>query len=253
MALNKSAVSFENVRRMSSSSLNKLNKDQLQAALKDAIDSSNRRPDAEVDPVGIASLVSQEINKVLQPLIKHIEQLTSDYKALREELNSLHRSFEVNQEKMKLEILEEMRQRNLRRKCIIVSGVEEHQSGTISDKEDADRKVIKDIFEEIDCENVGATNVRRIGRRDSTNGKPRLICVTVESKDDKMSTLRNSKKLRTSDNFKGVYINPDMTIMERNQRKTLLEELKRRRELGENVVIRHNKIVSAPSLTHNFR
>ena len=89
MTLNKSVVSFENVRRMSSSSLNKLNKDQLQAALKDAIDSSNRRPDAEVDPVGIASLVSQEINKVLQPLIKHIEQLTSDYKALREELKMI--------------------------------------------------------------------------------------------------------------------------------------------------------------------
>ena len=68
----------------------------------------------------------------------------------------------------------------------------------------------------------------------------------------KREVLRNAKKLRnsSSDLLKKVYINPDLTVKQKEADKLLREEMWTRRGNGENVAIHRNKIIT---VEHNVR
>ena len=68
----------------------------------------------------------------------------------------------------------------------------------------------------------------------------RVVCVDAANK---FEILRNSKCLRDSDEFKGIYINPDQTQLQRMEAYNLRQELKQRRAAGEDVLIRRGEIV----------
>ena len=55
--------------------------------------------------------------------------------------------------------------------------------------------------------------------------------------------MQKAKNLRNSTTFKNVYINPDLTIRQQKESKALRDELKKRRNNGESVVIRNGEVV----------
>ena len=55
--------------------------------------------------------------------------------------------------------------------------------------------------------------------------------------------LSAAKQLRHSQNFKNVFINPDLTKAEREKNKLLRSEVKRRRDAGEKVFLRGGQII----------
>ena len=55
--------------------------------------------------------------------------------------------------------------------------------------------------------------------------------------------MGEAKNLRKSEQWKGVYISPDLTPSEREEGKKLRDELKARRARGEQVIIRRGRIV----------
>ena len=63
----------------------------------------------------------------------------------------------------------------------------------------------------------------------------------------KREILRNAKKLRTSDSeiLKKIFINPDLTTAQKAIDKKLREDMWKRRENGENVIIHRGQIVTA--------
>ena len=75
--------------------------------------------------------------------------------------------------------------------------------------------------------------------------------------DMKRQMLKNAKKLKNTnkERLKRVIITNDMTVTERERSKKLREELRRRREAGEeNLTIRNNKIMkrtTAPEESSN--
>lgn len=85
---------------------------------------------------------------------------------------------------------------------------------------------------------------KRIGSANTT--KPRILIVTLNCLSLKNEILKNAPKLKDivfpGSNAK-VFISPDQTKLQREQRKTLRIELKARLENGENVMISQNKIV----------
>ena len=52
--------------------------------------------------------------------------------------------------------------------------------------------------------------------------------------------------------FRGVFVNQDLTLIQQKEEKSLREELKLRKSSGENVVIRRGKIVYADENRRNF-
>ena len=213
--------------------------------------------DTTVNPqqmsLNIASLVSEQINKLLQPLVNQIQQLLNDYKKLSDEMDQLRQEHMQAKEKLTESILEEVRQREMRRDYIIISGVPEQQGDTAGDRKDADASVIKEIADELEC-SLSFSVAYRIGK--PVSGRPRLLRVKCVDADERASLLRNARKLRDTDvpHLKSVYINPDRTLLERERRKKMMEEVKSRRLAGERVTIRHGKIVAQddPNTVQNF-
>lgn len=91
--------------------------------------------------------------------------------------------------------------------------------------------------------------IHRIGN--IGEGRNRLLRVVCRNEDSKLKVLQHAKQLRKSLTFRKVFINQDLTLMQRNEGKRLRDEFKRRKSLGEDVVWRYGRIVSAA--TRDFR
>ena len=79
-----------------------------------------------------------------------------------------------------------------------------------------------------------------------TKGERPLMILKFNNQQARDQVLSDSKKLFRSsdDNVRRVFLNPDLTIIQRMEFKKLREELKRRRAAGERVTIRGDSIVT---------
>ena len=91
---------------------------------------------------------------------------------------------------------------------------------------------------------VHITAATRLGKKEPNKMRPLHVCLDNEM--TKRKVLSRSSQLRSKPDWENVYVNPDMTLAERNATNRLLrQELKERRNRGEkNLIIRRNKIVS---------
>ena len=88
-------------------------------------------------------------------------------------------------------------------------------------------------------------DIYRVGRQ--SVDRPRTLILKLSSVADKADILKNSRKLKhlpDLDARRNVIIKPDLTKMQQKENKELQMELKRRRSLGESVIIRSGKIIS---------
>ena len=79
---------------------------------------------------------------------------------------------------------------------------------------------------------------------DRTTKKPRPILVELKNQEHRNKILRKAKTLYDHKEWKGVYINRDMTAREREEEYQLRKELREKRLKGEtNLVIKNGKII----------
>jgi len=91
--------------------------------------------------------------------------------------------------------------------------------------------------------------VARLGQKLSK--KPHSLLVKVNDVETHKQILAYAPKLRFSNTWSQVYIQPDMSLKEREAHKRLYEELKKWRNAGENnLVIQNGKIVSYIPRSH---
>ena len=141
-----------------------------------------------------------------------------------------------------------MDKRNYKRLNLVFSGIEELASGDTDDRRSHDEAAVNDISKELSVGIVDGFKTMRIGR--PGDSKPRLLKAVFTSLGDRNALLRKGKSLRTSSKYKQVFINPDLTALQRHSNKQLRAELKRRREAGERVKIRGERIVK--QMDQNF-
>ena len=112
------------------------------------------------------------------------------------------------------------------------------------DESDEDNEEVKDEDNVSQlCVTLGVprrmiTSYSRVGRK--KNGRSRPMRLRIRSFEDKVTCLRNSRKLKPA----GVFLKHDLTPAQLAEEKPLVEELKRRRANGENAFIRNGMIVS---------
>ena len=131
-----------------------------------------------------------------------------------------------------------------KRKCnIVISNMTESQASTGEERKVHDIKKLTNIIKEELKIHVRIENAFRAGKRQEN--KPRLLIATLPSEACKWDVLKAAKMLRDSENteVKGMYINKDLTVLEREQNKKLRDEVKRRKSEGENVKIIKGKCV----------
>lgn len=149
------------------------------------------------------------------------------------------------------DVCQETAERWRRRKYLIINGIAEHPSGDIEERRARDVERVTDLTRELGFVAFLPEEVSRIGRINST--RPRPLRFKCRDTAIRAQILRNSKKLRNSQCFRNTFVNPDLTIAQRKRNAELRIELKRRRDSGENVTIRHGRIVDMRESNHqNF-
>ena len=147
--------------------------------------------------------------------------------------------------------MDEQKERERRSCNLILHNIPESTSDDPEERKQHDSSKVEEVLDYLDIassqENEALKPIR-LGRK--TDGdKPRLMRVTVESTVIKKDVLSKARSLRNSrdENLSKVFISPDLTPKEREVNKKLRDELRTRRNNGDNVMIRNGKIVEARS------
>ena len=179
--------------------------------------------------------VKKQLELLTGMLHNVLERLTQMENGGTQTLNSnLEKKIEDVVEAKLQDALEEQRAKEAKKLNLIVVNLRESGSANLSEAKEEDKKAFEGLLKEILPEDdIQVQNPIRLGRRQIGN-KPRLLRVSVSEEKTKWNIIKNAHKLNSNGkrNYK-IYINPDQTLKEREEYKTLKEELDRRTAEGE--------------------
>ena len=141
--------------------------------------------------------------------------------------------------------MEEEREKSRRRNNAIFQGIPEAVSDISTARLDHDTGIINDILKQLDMPNTQYEKALRLGKRDPENVKPRPVLIEFKDSKARDMLLRRATNLaKAPDSFKDIYIQPDRTKKEREERRKLVKELKSRQAEGDvRWKIARNKLV----------
>ena len=202
------------------------------------------------------SALENILSRKLDPMMKKLETISDTIGKLQTRVDNLQAECAELKKSNALEreeICREATERLYRRKYLILSGAPEQKSGTGDDRRMADAKLIVAVAEAAGVKDfdIQPSDVSRIGQLRSE--RPRLLRFKCSDTETRMSLLRRSRDLKNHDEYCRFYINPDQTKLQRESAKLLRAELKSRRDKGEDVIIKHGKIVDKSTLSSHFQ
>lgn len=171
----------------------------------------------------------QEINKVQE----NLEKLNENFNKKLEHMELKTKELEEKFEKQQIH-LEKLEQR-LKKRNIIFFGVEEKEK-SYNDLEEIMLRLLNHTMK-ISCEQRDLELVRRLGKK---NGNVRPVVLTVTTMGLKIKILRNKSLLKDCN----IYLKEDYTPKILQKRKDLQKEFLSRREQGEKVILKQDKIIS---------
>lgn len=195
-------------------------------------------------------------DKSLTDMTKKLDDVIKGFKRVEESLLNKETNMETLIEEKVAMFLEEKKEREDRECNLIFHNLPESTSEIIDDRKTHDADEVTATLEAIDIDDVDIFKPIRLGKKDTSNTRPRLLKITVSSGATKRQVLKNARKLRECDNdaMKKVYITPDLTYQERCQNRKLRQDLKYRRENGEeDLIIKNGRIVKGDQNFRTFR
>ena len=223
----------EEVRRLSPAELRKLNKDQLQFALRTLI--NEPAEDTAAGPgVVQMSRIESKLDDLLPKWTKEKEALNKQIQELRKEKEKIAET--LSQHQRMLESIEAER----RAANVIMTGVPEDQLGGAT----TDIEKVKLVLSTIGQQAVEVRSVERLGTqqqdRRQTSGpasRPyrRPLKVVLKNADSRKDVLDSARQLKTSDAiFRSIYVKKDMHPLVRKEFDRLRGVEKREKERPEN-------------------
>ncbi|XP_052742284.1 uncharacterized protein LOC128198873 [Bicyclus anynana] len=167
-------------------------------------------------------------------------KVQEDLKTINENINQKFENIEVKtkeleqkleQQQMHLDRLDQQ----LKKRNIIIFGLEE-QENYYSQLEEIVLDLLNKVMK-IPCDQRDIESVKRLGKK---KGNVRPVVVTLTTMGLKLKVLRSKNLLKNT----RVYLKEDFTPKILQKRKELQEEFLSRREKGENVVIKYDKIIT---------
>ena len=192
-------------------------------------------------------------SKVADQLSSQIKEMV--HKPIEQQLKSLEKASKqpnVITADTASKVVDEYRDMERRKWNLIVFNAPEPKSTESSQRKAEDREFFNSLIDHIGIDPVDVIDVVRLGAK--TSDKLRPLRVQFNNLGHRRSVLVNAKKLRdsSSDVFKGVYINPDLSVKERQVQRNLRSELARRKENGESdIFIRRGRIVKQRNSSHS--
>lgn len=195
---------------------------------------------------------------------KKIENIESEQKEIKTEMQTLKNStqavdgkiasLESDLLKLKMssnetgvlynDLLAELSEQNLRKKNILMAGIQEPQSTSPKERHDFDRQVVIKNLTQILENCPEPIKLMRVGKYKQNENRPIKICFASEETVKSIMRKRNDMKLDT------VKIFSDQTPYQKTQYKNLRDELNRRVANGEDN-LRIKYIKGAPRIVNN--
>ena len=222
----------EEVRRLSPAELRKLNKDQLQFALRTLI--NEPAEDTAAGP-GVV-----QMSRIMAKLDDLLAKWTREKEALNKQIHDLQKDKEkmaetLSQHQRMLESIEAER----RAANVTMTGVPEEQLGGAT----TDIEKVKLVLSTIGQQAVEVRSVERLGsqqqerRQPSGSSRPyrRPLKVVLKNADSRKDVLDSARQLKTSDAiFRSIYVKKDMHPLIRKEFDRLRAVEKREKERPEN-------------------
>ena len=211
------------------------------------------------------SEIRKESVKILEKLstlegrIEKIEyslsHLTSKQNDQEAKIAALANQIDEMRSSVPKQMYDEMYERLRRSKNVIISGASEHVDGNVQERRQKDHEFVEMLLRKLNVSLNEMDKITRIGKIKSNPN--RLIRVTFSGVEAAAHVLQSAKSLRSQNEYKKIFINPDRTPFQQRQFAELRRELKSRKELGEDVVIFRGEIINKDDFerkTHqNFR
>jgi hypothetical protein len=109
--------------------------------------------------------------------------------------------------------ISELNEREKRKKNVIIYGVPESSKEVLTEKRAEDEQIIKGVLDSIGKSEIKPVYSRRLRSKDAS--KPGPILVELSDASLRNPVLLAARNLRSNENYKTVYISPDLTEAER--------------------------------------
>ena len=200
--------------------------------------------------------MAQVEEKIYQTVDKMIEEKIGNQTQTQEKLDNMLKDMketETNLEKkIQTEVkiyLDKANEKESRKNNLIIMRLPEQETENPEEELKKDEIEIKKIFDQTNPELkseltkiLNENKIKRLGRKKTDKTKPRPIKVTLPDGDMKEQIFKGCKNLKNS-TFKNISIQNDLTLEEREEGFKLRQEMRERKEKGEDICIFRGKII----------
>ena len=172
--------------------------------------------------------------KQMEEMQRKMNQVDTKWKRMEEDMKEFIA-------KTVIEVMEEREEKLKKMKNVVIFNLREPDTGNLSmkEKKEQDQAVCKDIItNELGVEDVEIMETIRLGKQEPTareGVRPRALLVRLTDVQTKWEIVKTAKKLKEAkkEDYRNVFIVPDLTHKERAAEKELRDQLKEKREKGE--------------------
>ena len=210
-----------------------------------------------IEEIATQTLKIDALSDIVKTLQQQNEMILNLYKNCSEEKIEAKIDIKIT------ETLEEQKQKDEIKNNAIIFNIEEREGeGEEADKEDVEivKQVLKTVNPSFDTSLLNQDTVQRLGKKrtklhTNSNGnlligqscnrpvKPRPLRVVFPNQSQKMAILKNAKKLKDNENMSKIGITNEKTHKQREADSKLREELKARKEMGDDVMIYRGSVI----------
>jgi hypothetical protein len=166
----------------------------------------------------------------LDDIITENNLLKDRVNQLESKLSEVERGLVNNKNISNEKFFSELTDRQSRAHNIILFNVPEFSSSVPADKCSDTSSFIENVFSTIGL-SMRPVSVRRLGK---ITGKSRPLRLVLPTPADVFEIFKVKRKLLNDSKFSSVRVSSDLTVLQRDYLKSILSELKSRRENGEN-------------------
>lgn len=225
--------------------------------------STNSNPDSSCE--NLKTMFASFKNEIIQSFKEEIASLKNSISTLVIRINKLEADNNLLQSKYNDLVLktndqssginktcslvaDELKRRDMKEKNLIIYGLPESPIGSVTERENYDHEKCSEIFACLGFTDVAIGKPVRIGKRHD-NGK-RLLRVTLFNTTQKYEILSQAKRLRHHQRFNGIYVQPDLTHIQRQIQFALRKDLREKRANGEDMTVQNGRLVDNEPSSH---
>ena len=199
--------------------------------------------------------VDQKINDRIQQFEDKNNKAIDEIRTQVTDISQNKQDILAVEEKIKVQLsesLDELREREERKNNLIFFNVKESTKEDDDEAIQEDIQIIKSIIQYTNPElpkvidKITEEKTIRLGKRPAPNdqsSKPRPIKLTLPQESDKYKIMKNSFKLKTFKEHPKIGVRLDLSKQQQLEEKALKEEVERRRNLKEDVMIFRGQVI----------